>query len=100
MEKDIKVSCPCCGAILFVDRINGKITETRKPLVERSTGDRLEDAFLKSKQDKETRESIFENMKEIQERRKKLSEELFKASLEDAQKNKDASKPPSIFDSD
>jgi len=99
MEKDIKLACPCCGAILFVDRISGQITETRKPLVENSTGDRLEDAFLKVKQDKDSRNNIFDNMKQIQEQKKKLAEELFKASLEDAKKT-EGEKPRSIFDAD
>ncbi|MDH5478177.1 MAG: hypothetical protein OEY50_07580 [Nitrospinota bacterium] len=99
MERDIKLSCPCCGAILFVDRVSGKITETRKPLVEQPSGDRLFDAFEKSKSDREKRESFFSNMKENQEKKKKLSEELFKASLEEAKKNKDE-KPKSIFDAD
>ncbi|MDH5510277.1 MAG: hypothetical protein OEZ32_07965 [Nitrospinota bacterium] len=99
MERDIKLSCPCCGAILFVDRINGQITETRKPLVEQSSGDRFQDAVVKTQKDKEKRDAFFDNLKENREKQKKLTEELFKASLEEARKNK-AEKPSSIFDAD
>jgi len=99
MERDIKISCPCCGAVLFVDRVTGEITETRKPLLEKSTGDRFMDAFEKTKLDKEKRDSFFDNLKENREKQRKLTEELFKASLEEARKNKDE-KPPTIFDGD
>ncbi len=99
MEKDIKVNCPCCDSILIVDRISGKILETRRPLVEQSSGDRLEDAFLKSKQDKEKVASAFDNIKEKQEEKKKLAEDLFNASLKSA-KDSGGEKPRSIFDSD
>ncbi|MDH5637111.1 MAG: hypothetical protein OEZ04_01310 [Nitrospinota bacterium] len=99
MERDIKVSCPCCGAILFVDRINGQITETRKPLVEESTGDRFQDAVVKSQKEREESEAFFDNLKENREKQKKLTEELFQTSLEEAKKNK-GEKPHSIFDAD
>ena len=99
MERDIKLDCPCCGAILFVDRISGEITETRKPLVEKTTGDRLEDAFLKSREDQKKRDLIFKNMMEDQEKKKKLSEELFSTSLKEAKKE-GPKKPGSIFDAD
>jgi len=99
MEKEIKLSCPCCGAILFVDRISGQVIETRKPILENSTGDRLEDAFIKSKEDKEKRESLFDNMKQIHDQKKKIAEDIFKASLESAKKTKDE-KPRSVFDAD
>lgn len=99
MERELKVACPCCGSILFIDRISGEITETRKPLVEDSSGDRLTDAFSKQKLDKEKRGAIFDTFKETHEKKKKLAEELFKASLEDAKKDK-GSKPRNIFDAD
>ncbi len=99
MEKDFKVTCPCCDSILIIDRIGGKIIETRKPLVEDSSGDRFADAFLKNKRDKEKRASALDNIADDLEKRKKLSEDIFKASLKDARKDKDI-KPHSIFDAD
>lgn len=99
MDRELKIKCPCCESLLFVDRVSGKIIETRKPLVEQSTGNRLDDAFKKNIVDKESRSSIFDDMADNLAKKKKLSEELFKASLEDAKKDKDA-KPHSIFDAD
>ena len=99
MEKELRITCPCCRSILIVDRISGEILETRKPLVEQSSGDRLKDAFLKQQKDKEKRDSLFSNIKDIQEKKKKLAEELFNASLDDAKKDRDQ-KPRSIFDAD
>ncbi len=99
MEREIRIKCPCCDSILIVDRTNGKILETRKPIIEQSTGNRLDDAFIKSEQDREKRDSIFANIKQSQEEKRKLSEELFQASLEEAKKEA-PTKPHSIFDAD
>ncbi len=99
MEKELKVTCPGCDTILIVDRITGKLLETRKPLVEESTGDRFKDALLKVEQDKAKYALAFDNLKEKQERKKKLAEDLFNASLKDA-KNDNNEKPHSIFDAD
>jgi len=99
MDKELKIKCPCCDSLLFIDRITGRIIETRKPLVEDSSGDRLTDAFTKSRRDKEKRSAIFDDMAGNLEKKKKLSEELFKSSLEDAKKDKSV-KPHSIFDAD
>ncbi len=97
MEKEIRIICACCDSVLIIDRVSGKLLECRKPLVEESSGDRLTDAFSKTEQDKEKRNAIFDNMKEIKEKKKKMAEELFKTSLDDAKKDPD-SKPESIFD--
>lgn len=99
MEKEIRVTCPGCKSILIIDRVSGKILESRKPLVDDSTGDRLDDAFKKQKIDREKRDAVFSDLKGELEKRKKMSEEIFKASLEDAKKDKDV-KPDSIFDLD
>lgn len=99
MDRELKIKCPCCDSLLFVDRISGKIIETRKPLVEESSGNRLDDAFEKNRLDKIKRSAVFDDMADNLEKKKKLSEELFKSSLEDAKKNKSA-KPHSIFDAD
>jgi len=99
MEKELRINCPGCGTVLIVDRISGKILETRKPLVDNSTGDRLKDAFLKAEQDREKRAAAFDNMKEIQEKKRKLAEDIFNASMEDS-KNRGDERPDSIFDAD
>lgn len=99
MEKELKATCPCCDTILILDRFSGKILETRKPLVKKSTGDRLEDAFLKLDEDKKKHAEAFDNLHGKHEEQKKRANEFFNASLDSAKKNIDE-KPRSIFDSD
>lgn len=43
--RTIQVTCPCCKTILVVNQETGEIVEERKPLVEKSSGDRLADAL-------------------------------------------------------
>lgn len=100
MDKELKVTCPDCGVVLVVDRITGKVMETRKPIIEQSTGDRFADAILKVKKDREKIASTkFDDLKKEQEKKKRLAEEIFKASMEDAKKDKDV-KPRNIFEGD
>src|SRR3990170_1483915 len=100
MDKELKFTCPDCGIILTVDRITGKIVESRKPIIEESTGDRFADALFKVKKNKEKLSATkFDDLKREQEKKKKLSEEIFKTSMEEAKKNKDV-KPSDIFDMD
>lgn len=98
MEKEIKVTCPGCDTILIVDRISGAILETRKALVDKSSGDRFTDAFSKLDEDKKRREGALDNLSGKLEQKKKIAEELFKASLDDAKD--DESRPENIFDRD
>ena len=48
-EDFIQIACPECQSILIVRRRDGKLVETRKPILKDSTGDRFEDARLKVK---------------------------------------------------
>ncbi|MGK7344648.1 MAG: hypothetical protein ACNS63_02425 [Candidatus Nitrospinota bacterium M3_3B_026] len=99
MEKEFRITCPCCDTILIVSRAEGKILETRAPIIEKSTGDRLQDAFLKAEKDRRAREAAFDNIKETLDRKKKSADDLFRASLEEA-RGDEGEKPPSIFDAD
>lgn len=97
MELEFTITCPDCKTILIVDRASGKVLETRKPLVEKSSGDRFGDAFTKMKQDQKNREGALDNIAEKLETKKKNAEELFRASIDEAKKSKDE-KPDNIFD--
>ena len=59
-DQFIEVKCPECETVLIVQRKTGKIVETRKPILEESSGNRFEDAFKKVKQSHDTLESRFE----------------------------------------
>ncbi|MBI5749564.1 MAG: hypothetical protein HZA00_10605 [Nitrospinae bacterium] len=100
MDKELKITCPDCGVILVVDRITGKVLETRKPIIEQSTGDRFADAILKVKKDKEKITSTkFDDLKKEQDKKRKISEEIFKTSLKEEKKDNNI-KPHSIFEGD
>ena len=99
MRKEISITCPGCNTILIVDRNSGDIIETRKPLVEHSSGDRINDALDRLKQEKEKSAALFDNMAEDLNNRRKSAESLFDSSLKDVKK-KDVKRPDNIFDLD
>ncbi|MBF0633647.1 MAG: hypothetical protein HQK85_03215 [Nitrospinae bacterium] len=99
MEKELKVTCPGCNHVLIVDRITGAVLEVRKALVEQPSGDRFADALQKTVKDKEKADSIFNDLKARQDRKKKAAEEIFDASLKDAALEP-GEKPRNIFDLD
>jgi adenine-specific DNA methylase len=81
MDETFKVTCPDCGTILVVRRRDGKVLEVRKPLLEESTGDRFEDAFLKVKhRPKEVDEKI-SAAKQKEKDRLKGADDFFKQAL-------------------
>ncbi|MCX7847684.1 MAG: hypothetical protein N2595_06630 [bacterium] len=43
--RTVQVKCPCCKTVLVVNQETGEVVEERKPLVEKSSGDRLTDAL-------------------------------------------------------
>ena len=99
MDRELRITCPGCETILIVDRITGEIIETRKPILEKSTGDRFKDAFLKADEDKKKLVSKFDDMKAQLDKKKKFAEDLFNESLKQAKEDKDM-KPRNIFDND
>lgn len=95
--KHIKITCPCCNAILIFDRIEEKVVEVRKPILEQSTGDRFRDAFIKSKQQKAEIERKFKDSEEAHQKRSKSLQEIFNKSLKKVKKSGDKSKPETPF---
>jgi hypothetical protein len=96
MKRELTVTCPGCHTILVIDRNNGAVLETRKKLVEESSGDRFADAFKKVDEDKKKRDDLFDTLGQTLAKRKKAAEELFNASLEEA--INDDTPPENIFD--
>lgn len=94
MLESFKIKCPACDCILIVERRTGKILEIRKPLVERTTGDRFEDAVIKMKKDKASSETEFKKAVSGLDKRSEKLDELFKKSLKDVQESDDDEKPP------
>jgi hypothetical protein len=79
----IQVNCPCCSTILIVERKSGKVLEERRPLVEQSTGDRYEDAFLKVKQRPGQAAEKFNKFQAEQDARKQRLNALFDERLKE-----------------
>ncbi len=95
-----EIKCPCCQTILIINRIDGKVIEERKPILEQSTGDRFKDALIKSKKHKTETEKKFKEATEANKTRSESLEKMFKKSLKEVTKNDDKSKPTSPFDFD
>lgn len=89
MEENIKVKCPCCESILVVRRRDGKLLETREPLLEKSTGDRFEDAFIKVKGRKQDVARKVAEAKRKEEEHLNNADDFFKQALERAKETED-----------
>ena len=85
---------PHCGTILVVWRRDGKALEVRKPLLEESTGDRFEDAFLKvKKRPKEVDERITA-AKQKENERLRGADDFFRQALARARESDDKTVNP------
>lgn len=98
--KFFEIKCPCCKTILVIDRIDGKVIEERKPIIEQSTGDRFKDAFIKSKQQKAVVEKKFKESEEAHKKRSESLQNIFNKSLKNVKESGDKSKPSTPFDYD
>ncbi|MCL5270431.1 MAG: hypothetical protein M1457_07765 [bacterium] len=99
-EEFFEITCPECKTVLIVRRRDGKLVETRKPILEESTGDRFEDAFLKVKRSKTEIDRKVEEARERERTKMDRLNALFKEGLEQAQKEGPAQKPKREVDLD
>ena len=95
-----EIKCPCCNTLLVIDRINGKVIEERRPILEQSTGDRFKDALIKSKQQKVTIEKKFKESEKAHKKRSESLQNIFNDSLKKVNESNDKSKPLTPFDYD
>lgn len=98
MDDTIKVSCPECNSILVVNRKTGEVIEIRKPILEESTGDRFEDAFIKVKKSKEMVEEKFRAAQEKERDKFKKLDALFSEKLKEVQERGESGPPERPFD--
>ena len=84
MQEHFKVTCPCCDSILVIRRRDGKLLETREPIVEESSGDRFKDAFLKVKKSSETVSAKVAEARKREADRLAGADDFFKQALERA----------------
>ena len=95
-----EIKCPCCNTILVIDRIDGKVIEERRPILEQSTGDRFKDALIKSKQQKVTIEKKFKESEKAHKKRSESLQNIFNDSLKKVNESDDKLKPLTPFDYD
>jgi len=95
-----EIKCPCCNTILVIDRIDGKVIEERRPILEQSSGDRFKDALIKSKQQKVTIEKKFKESEKAHKKRSESLQNIFNDSLKKVNESDDKSKPLTPFDYD
>ena len=95
-----EIKCPCCNTILVIDRIDGKVIEERRPILEQSSGDRFKDALIKSKQQKVTIEKKFKESEKAHKKRSESLQNIFNDSLKKVNESDDKLKPLTPFDYD
>lgn len=96
MPKEFKVQCPCCDAVLYVNRSTGKIDWHEKPGKQAPRD--LDDAFSNLHERPARHEEAFGSAMENEKNRGAALEDLFRQARDKA--GEDDSKPPSIFDCD
>lgn len=98
-KETLEVTCPDCKSVLVVDIKTGKVLETKKPLVEESSGDRFEDARQRVLTAKDRAEKLFEDAKKKEKEKYSKLEALFKEKQEEF-KGQPIERPDRPFDFD
>lgn len=95
-----EVKCPGCSLVLIIDRVTGKVLEQRKAIVEETTGDRFEDAFLKVKKSAERAEQKFKEASEREKSKADRLNKLFDQKMKEKIESGDTGRPDRPFDLD
>lgn len=94
----LNVTCPGCKNVLVVDRKTGKVLETRKPLVEDTTGDRFEDAKRLVETSQERIEAKAEAARKAQSEKLAKLDSLFKERKKEIEDGgEEIERPDDIF---
>jgi hypothetical protein len=99
-DEFFEIKCPDCQTILIVRRRDGKVMETRKPIIEDSTGDRFDDAFEKVRRSSGEIERKVAEARERERTRMDRLNALFKDEIQKAEKEGPVSKPKREMDLD
>lgn len=97
LTSEIELTCPCCGAVLVVDRNLGRILSHREP----DRGDRpeLDDAARIVAAEAARREALFQQSVEAEQSRGDALARRFEEALQQA-KEEPVSRPTRDFDLD
>lgn len=96
MESHLKITCPCCGDLLTVDRATGEILAEERP--EPKPSKSFEQAMDDVRSGSQRREEIFSQAADRTRRLDDLLEKKFEEARKKAEK--DSSRPRSIWDAD
>ncbi|MBN1899715.1 hypothetical protein JW926_00150 [Candidatus Sumerlaeota bacterium] len=94
MVETINVRCPECKCVIVVDKKTGEVIETRKPILEDSTGDRFKDAFEKVKKSQEIAEEKFRAAREKEKNKFQKLDALFKEKMKEVKEKGEEGLPP------
>jgi ferritin-like metal-binding protein YciE len=83
--KNFEITCPCCEALIVVDRLNGEVLLHKAK--EKKSGQSLESMVSNLQTQKSEIEKKFEKQLESQKDRARILEEKFKEALERADKS-------------
>jgi len=99
MIETLSITCPGCHTIIIIEKKTGKVIEVREPILEKSTGDRFQDAFQKVKESAERAEAKFKDADEKRKERLKNLDQIFKESIKKVQEEGEITeKPKSPYD--
>lgn len=89
MAKNFEIHCPCCEALIVIDRVTGEVLLHKAK--EKKAGQSLEAMVSNLATQKSEMEKFFEKQMESQKDRSRILEEKFKEAMERADKSE---KPP------
>ena len=89
MAKNFEILCPCCEALIVIDRISGEVLLHKAK--EKKSGQSLESMVSNLETQKGEMEKFFEKQMESQKDRSRILEEKFKEAMQRADKS---DKPP------
>ena len=85
MAKNFEISCPCCEALIVVDRLTGEILLHKAK--EKKSGQSLESMVSGLETHKSEMDKYFDKQIESQKDRARILEEKFKEAMERADKS-------------
>ena len=85
MAKNFEIQCPCCEALIVIDRITGEVLLHKAK--EKKSGQSLESMVSNLQTQKSEMEKFFEKQIESQKDRSRILEEKFKEAMQRADKS-------------
>ena len=89
MAKNFEIQCPCCEALIVIDRLSGEVLLHKAK--EKKSNQSIESMVANLQTQKSEMEKFFDKQIESQKDRARILEEKFKEAMERADKSE---KPP------